>query len=509
MHQDDRVDLILAENLRSHDAPSFRRDLGILAHCDRFNGLYPTIDFFVVIRNLAADIRSIWQQEMLVCMDDFPMVLACGHGVPLLHGVHPGLSLAYWAPRAVIADMDWEELRGFLERGEPCKNLDQLARLWIQFEESRTPTAFLPPARAQYLLGDDEGEESVQAGEDGAHLAIITELTYPHFTTPCRFVQPLVTSSASAMLRFVAWVEPPVAVTEGIAKAIAQAVGIGGVGVGLGEVMQAERDGAAVSGTSLSLEELLIADAVPAASSADESQRRLSFLLKQTVQWEATFADTPVTQKYAFVGDTNTRAKVIERIPFAHPMQLFAVMQCLRQQLIFNALFQSCFNAQTYRPSSLEVQTTSLSLDDILDAAASSSTTSPVHRTIQLEIRARHPPQALFVTFSHPSRPFALVSLEIMVPAHAPVQPSVRVTPRPREADLALDEAKMTQVLRTCESVPVLVRWLCRKLEKEGVGKVRGRDELEWGEGGEEDPWKQWLYVYIVCILRCGAWLNE
>ncbi|RUS32358.1 hypothetical protein BC938DRAFT_475618 [Jimgerdemannia flammicorona] len=353
----------------------------------------------------------------------------------------------------------------------------------------------------------------VHVPSSSAHLAIITELTYPHFTTPCRFVQPLVTSSASAMLRFVAWVEPPVAVTEGIAKAIAQAVGIGGVGVGLGEVMQAERDGAAVSGTSLSLEELLIADAVPAASSADESQRRLSFLLKQTVQWEAvsehcicmlrmTFADTPVTQKYAFVGDTNTRAKVIERIPFAHPMQLFAVMQvsvveewegrifvCLRQQLIFNALFQSCFNAQTYRPSSLEVQTTSLSLDDILDAAASSSTTSPVHRTIQLEIRARHPPQALFVTFSHPSRPFALVSLEIMVPAHAPVQPSVRVTPRPREADLALDEAKMTQVLRTCESVPVLVRWLCRKLEKEGVGKVRGRDELEWGEGGEEDPY--------------------
>lgn len=50
-------------------------------------------------------------------MDDFPTVLTAGHGVPLLHGVHPGLSLAYWAPRGVMADMDWEELRGFLERG--------------------------------------------------------------------------------------------------------------------------------------------------------------------------------------------------------------------------------------------------------------------------------------------------------------------------------------------------------------------------------------------------------
>lgn len=112
----------------------------------------------------------------------------------------------------------------------------------------------------------------------------------------------------------------------------------------------------------------------------------------------------------------------------------------------------------------------------------------PTHRTIQLELSVRHPPHCLLVTFSHPLHPFALISLEIAVSTQAPVQPSVRVVPRPRgsETDPEFDEHKMTQVLRACESIPVLIRWLCRRLEREGGGKIRGRDEVEW-EQAEED----------------------
>ena len=42
-------------------------------------------------------------------------------------------------------------------------------------------------------------------------------------------------------------------------------------------------------------------------------------------------------------GMTTVRSIKMERIPFVHIRQIDSILKLLRQQLVFNELFQSCF----------------------------------------------------------------------------------------------------------------------------------------------------------------------
>jgi hypothetical protein len=56
---------------------------------------------------------------------------------------------------------------------------------------------------------------------------------------------------------------------------------------------------------------------------------------------------------------------MISRVPFHHPVQIYNILQCLRQQQMFNTLFTSIFNTNTYKKRDYNTSV-SLSLKDIL-----------------------------------------------------------------------------------------------------------------------------------------------
>lgn len=62
--QDDRVDLMLTENLQNRQFELFKRNLGSLALLDKLNVKYNPVDFFSIVKHLLADLRTICNEEM-------------------------------------------------------------------------------------------------------------------------------------------------------------------------------------------------------------------------------------------------------------------------------------------------------------------------------------------------------------------------------------------------------------------------------------------------------------
>jgi hypothetical protein len=71
-------------------------------------------------------------------------------------------------------------------------------------------------------------------------------------------------------------------------------------------------------------------------------------------------------QIYKWTESSPTSAKMITRIPFHHPVQIYNILQCLRQQQMFNTLFTSIFNTNTYKKKDAPSSNGTLSLKDIL-----------------------------------------------------------------------------------------------------------------------------------------------
>lgn len=62
--QDDRVDLMLTENLQNRQFELFKRNLGSLALLDKLNVKYTPVDFFSIVKHLLTDLRTICDEEM-------------------------------------------------------------------------------------------------------------------------------------------------------------------------------------------------------------------------------------------------------------------------------------------------------------------------------------------------------------------------------------------------------------------------------------------------------------
>lgn len=70
-------------------------------------------------------------------------------------------------------------------------------------------------------------------------------------------------------------------------------------------------------------------------------------------------------QLYTWMKTSPTSGKMVSRIPFQHPVQIYNIIQCLRQQQMFNTLFKSIFNVNTYKTQQKNTSI-SFSLQDIL-----------------------------------------------------------------------------------------------------------------------------------------------
>ncbi|KAI8641571.1 mediator of RNA polymerase II transcription subunit 1-domain-containing protein, partial [Parasitella parasitica] len=430
--QDDRVDLMLTENLQTRQFELFKRNLGSLASLDQLNVKYSPVDFFSIIKNLLSDLRTIYDEEISV-EPELTNVLTQGHGIPNLHLNYPGISIAYWMDKEHMDSINWQEVKTTFETGISHSALANTSRLLISFEDSIQPLTYIPESRPSCLLGN-EAEDSI----DSEHFKVVTETAAPAFMPHFKFVRPLPThpESLSIPIRFVALLDPPMPVSDKVCQKLMNVTGL----VSLDETTEVP-----CNSSSMSLEELLVINVAKAVSCSDK--------------WISSFDDTP-EQLYTWMKSPPTSAKMVSRIPFQHSVQIYNIIQCLRQQQLFNTLFKSIFNINTYRPQQTK-EALSFSLEDILAE-------SEKDKTLKVEITTIDAPNAIFITLPAPPLPnqlFIMVSISIDIPLETPTKPIVRLhapsnAKSQRWNPSIFDEAAMTEQIQTLYSIPELIRQL-------------------------------------------------
>lgn len=143
---------------------------------------------------------------------------------------------------------------------------------------------------------------------------------------------------------------------------------------------------------------------------------------------------------------------VVRHIPFTDPSQLYSIYKVLRQQLIFNTLFQSCMDCNSDDKNYLE----------------------EFHAI--LEVFCPNAPSELTIIFNHPSKP-GLINVTITIPLDNPEE-NLRVQYTEKsllEGDMRLPKAsftdlhdeklqseKLTQVLKLSYNIPLLIHYLMK-----------------------------------------------
>ncbi|KAF9313828.1 hypothetical protein BG003_004757 [Podila horticola] len=465
IHQDERIERLLAHNLRckcskliqvvpenkkeatlthlpdcSRDFDTFYRNLKALATLDSFQKKYPNIDFFHNIRSIDLDLKELFRREMLITNKDLQKVFTQGHGIPFTHAELPGPSVAYWASKADLLDVSWEVLTTSVEQGANEKVKVPFHRISITMEEAMASTSgYLPNTRSGFLLSEEETQtlNSVPYG------TIMTDQGSVNATTilqhPLRWVVPH--SEPSVEAAYVGILHPPVAVSEEVAKQLAALSNQ----AGLNATMGMHKDPG-----YLSLQEMLINQNI------------------EQAQWEVVLDQGPNAIRQLFSFDrTKNEARLIHRIPFTHISQVYMCTKLLRQQLTFNTLFQSCFN---------ETQ-----LDGITKRLASILPGGDSSLEVSIMIHTPQPPRTLLASFLNPYTETNM-TLEIQVDAGTGL-PSVQLISNSthsnsyasmgedgaqgmelqQQEQFTVEAAKLTEVLRLSDSVPILVRWVLKK----------------------------------------------
>ncbi|KAG1446336.1 hypothetical protein G6F56_009605 [Rhizopus delemar] len=296
-----------------------------------------------------------------------------------------------------------------------------------------------PPSRPTYLLGFDETEESVKEGIDGEHFKVVSENNYPKFMSPTRYIKTLSTypDSVSVPIRFVATVEPPIPMADQLCQNLMNVIGL---------VNEETTDQNESKNTSecLSLEEILVPN------------------IGSTKQY------TRDNHVYKWMKSSITSAKMVSRIPFQHPVQIYNILQCLRQQQMFNTLFKSIFNEPCTVNGS--ITTVAVSLDSIL-------TEKDEHLIV--EVAATEAPYSIHLTLSPPqASSFILVPLSIDIPTEDPTRPTVSLHASPihKWNTSVFKPDAMTKELQSHHNLPQFIRWLFERMSKESFVKREKMD---------------------------------
>ncbi|CAG8434639.1 12369_t:CDS:10 [Ambispora gerdemannii] len=451
--QDPNVDNLLTAQLQSRNIKLFRKNFSALHKLDEFCKNYSENDFFFErIKSLSTDIFSIYERERVIVQDDTSRILTHGHGLPLNNMDKIGPSIAFWAPRYVILETNWEltVVKQILNQGQISVMHDSLKRfhrLWITMEESHVMNEFLP-SNTSYLLVGDDIDENLKSRFDVIPDATCTNIT-SHITSepspPLKFICPKKDAIESAYVQFVAWLEPAVYVSDSVARTIGNLASI----KSRGHIVSSMFDSSNMV-EAISLEKLLIQDAVP-----NPTLATLSSSLSLEARWEMQIDESSPLQIYSFASQDQTYARKIDRIPFIHPVDLYEAIKLLRQQLTFNTIFQSIFNSTSYRPTSHFVHSEETMFGETIPSS------------INLKVMTQEPPKQMLLTLELPKQ--SSLSLQIVILTEDG-QPYV-VTLQGESAEY---DRKMTQVLQMCQNVPMLVRWIWKSMMSSDVAADDG-----------------------------------
>ncbi|RCH88753.1 hypothetical protein CU097_004074, partial [Rhizopus azygosporus] len=440
----DRVDRILKENLQSCNFELFKRNLQSLALLDQLNVKHKPMDFFSIINNLLKDLKTICSNELQV-EPDLLTILLEGHGIPCLHLNYPGISICYWVDKS-HNDIDWEQVKEqYIQRDEYHLILSQSSKLLISFEDCIQEMHYLPTTRSNYLLEFDETEEDI----DSEQFKVVYENNYPKFMSPLRFVKPL-SSTPSVQIRFIATLDPPIPMSDGLCQKIMNLSGMINTDSVISDHVVASTTSTSVTSETLSLEEMLVPDIVPT---------------KQYIHDK---------QIYKWMSSSKVSAKIVTRIPFQHPVQLYSIIQCLRQQEMFNILFKSIFNTTQIIKNSMD-NTVSFSLKGILAE-------SEKEDNLIVEVATVDAPYSIHITLSPPSASsFIMVSLSIDIPANDPTKPIVRLQSSPihKWNTNVFKQDLMSKELQSTYNLPAFIRWLSNRMGQDSfIKRERQEDDM-------------------------------
>ncbi|CAO3678772.1 unnamed protein product [Umbelopsis vinacea] len=468
IHQDDKLDKILLKNLKEDDLSDFRTNLSALSFFDNVNTKHSPIDFFVITKNLMEDLRTIYNQEILMASNDPGNVLNNGHGIPQMHFQHPGLSIYFWAGPVDMLETQWGQLQVSIDNAEIPSTLKEASRMWITFADSSNLITYPPASKSHYLLSFDETQDSMQAEENGEHFLILDEPQF-HDSGACfRYLKPLPSHPEAVTLPvcFVAKFDKPIVISDYISSRLANLVGLPG-----NNTVLSDRDHVHSSEDDISLETLLINDCLGAESIQSGQLKGVSKALDSNMRWNVTIDS--MQQNYVYVRSNVIRGKLLHRIPFEHPVQLFGIMQTLRKQIVFNHLFRSVFNPESMPKETADISSKpEISLADLLRDDADDV------NTINLEVAILQAPTTIQVTLMAPksdSDIFTLVSFTINVPDMIPTSPTVTMQ-KPTSLDIdadnqltwnseIFDQQKMSSIIQKTYSIPLLARWLWQKMK--------------------------------------------
>ncbi|CAG8656797.1 6385_t:CDS:10, partial [Ambispora leptoticha] len=469
--QDPNVDNLLTTQLQSRNFKLFRKNFSALHKLDEFCKTYMGNDFFFErMKSLGTDIFSIYERERAIVQDDTSRILTHGHGLPLNNMDKIGPSIAFWAPRYVILETNWEltVIKQILNRGQMNVMHDSLKRfhrLWITMEESHVMNVFLP-SNTSYLLAGDDIDENLKQSFDVVPDTTCANIA-SHITSepspPLKFIYPKKSATEgateSAYVHFVAWLEPAVYVSDSVARAIGNLASI----KSRGHIVSSMFDSSNMIET-VSLEKLLIQDAVP-----NPTLATLSSSLSLETRWEMQIDELSPLQRYSFASHGQTYARKVDRIPFIHPVDLYEAIKALRQQLTFNTIFQSIFNSTSYRPTSHFAH----SEETMFGENISSS--------INIKVMTQEPPKQMLLTLELPKQP--PLSLQIVILAEDG-QPYVMTL----QGESAEYDRKMTQVLQLCQNVPMLVRWIWKSMLNSDVAADEDMSDANIIETSDVQP---------------------
>ncbi|CAB4375075.1 unnamed protein product [Rhizophagus irregularis] len=447
--KDDRVNNLLTQQLSDFKQFNlFKKNLETLKTLETMSKLIQPVDCFHCIKCISNDIKTIYEKEFAITNGDVQKILTEGHGIPLFNVDRVGPSIAYWAPKHQIMEIDWKFIKDIIIQGEMHESFRSLHRMWISMEKSRTPHLFLPPGRNQYLL-NDELENEIELMENYYISSELPEVQFSLLQAPLKFLHPKEDSTifASALIEFVVWLDPPVYVSDNVARHIGSYAGIVNRGYFVSSAFQKKDP------QTLSLEQLLIEGIIPPIKHSSTSRAP-----KIIHQWEKKFDDSLYLQVFNLDSKCNTKARRIDRIPFSNLFQVYGLIKILRQQLLFNKLYQSCFNSSTYK----QITITRPSKHD--HAEKISPDAEDAEAKIQIKVQTINSPTGLSLDIQLPSK---IISPQITIHLSVTIlHEDSLLCYATGFGDISNLNEELTGVLQTYQDIPMLINHLLNSLLK-------------------------------------------
>ncbi|ORX47259.1 hypothetical protein BCR36DRAFT_371744 [Piromyces finnis] len=376
------IAVLLKNNLRENNIQKFYEILSNLAYLDKYsNGDY---DLFHNIQCIENTLTSLYEAESK--NRTIPDVIQYGHGYPLISVSRFGPSSIYWGTPSALRQINWSEFsKAEDEEKATIMNLG-FYKANISIINTKGNSFFLTTAHKNYIKTDND------MTEDGVTTSIVkTPLSEFQFITSIKDLKPLNGKTYCLTL------DPPIIATTEMENLILNVLHANDEPDKKYDFVDNNIqmfNSQLFKNSQLYIENLLIYDKFcdNFSSMSDLSEINKSFYIKKNNMYP---------QQYMF-NDSNVHGIVVRHIPFTDPSQIYSIYKILRQQLVFNTLFQSCMDSNN----------------------KNEDPTKPIKNYLEefhiiLEVYCPNAPNEITIIFNHPSKP-GIINVTITIPLDNP-----------------------------------------------------------------------------------------